>query len=551
VAPSASTNGGAVAAIERHAARVGAEALAHGGNAVDAAVATAFALSVTWPPAGNIGGGGFMIVHLPDGQDFAVDFRETSPAALDADLFLDANGRYDPSRATDPGICAGVPGSVAGLHLAHSNWGRLAWADLLEPAIALARHGFEVDESLATAFANHESALRAQPFSAALFLDDQGHALAAGDVLVQHDLADTLERIADQGPAGFYLGPVAEEIARFVQQCGGSMNTADLAAYEPILRKPLRIPHHGYTVLAFGPPTSGGVALGQIAGQLSRVGWRDSALLSADELHLYAEAARRAFAERATYLGDPAFTDVPVDMLLSGTHLDEMAASINRTRATPSSTLGPRLAPEATHDTTHLSVIDRFGTAVSLTTTLEQSFGGKAIAGRSGVLLNNQLRDFNRIPGITQAVGHIGTEPNLGAPGKRPLSSMTPIIVLHDGHTVLVTGSPGGRTIINTVTRVMLAMLDHGLDLEQAVRHPRIHHSWFPDELVAEPGALSDTVAAELKRRGHVVRIRSAKPPATGSQGCAHSVAVDLTTGRRSAVGDPRRQGWAAVTDVH
>lgn len=547
---SLSTDGGAVAAVDRQAAAIGATVLAEGGNAIDAAVATALALAVTWPPAGNIGGGGLMLVRLADGQDFALDFRETAPAAATADMFLDDDGRYDPQRALDPALCAGVPGTVAGLYLAHDTWGQLPWSELVAPAIALAAQGFVIDESLAIWLSTHEDDFAAQPFSAAVFLDDRGRALGVGDTLVQSDLAETLGRLAELGPAGFYDGPVADEIVSFVRQAGGLISAADLASYKAVLRRPLRIPYRGHTVLACGPPSSGGIALAQIVGQLDRLGWRAAPLLSDTEVHLYAEAARRAFADRASHLGDQAFYDVPGDMLLSGRHLDALATSIDSHRATPSSTLGPELADATEHDTTQLSVIDRFDNAVSLTTTLERAFGGKAIAGRSGVLLNNQLRDFNRIPGQTRAVGHIGTPANLAAPGKRPLTSMTPLIVVRDGHPLLVTGSPGGRTIINTVTRVMLAMIDHGLDLEQAVQLPRIHHAWFPDEILTEPGALSEAVIAALRSRGHKVRVAEALPPLFGTQGCANSIAVDQDSGRRSAVGDPRRQGWAAVADV-
>ncbi|MFT7465334.1 MAG: gamma-glutamyltranspeptidase/glutathione hydrolase [Pseudohongiellaceae bacterium] len=545
-----STNGGAVAAVERHAATVGATILSQGGNAIDAAVATALALAVTWPPAGNIGGGGLMLVRLADGQDFALDFRETAPAAIQPRLFLDDQGRYDPQRAKDPGLCAGVPGTVAGLHAAHQSWGRLPWRELVAPAVALAAGGFVIDDTLALWISTFADELAAQPFSAAVFLDAEGRPFAAGARLVQADLAATLQRIAEHGPEGFYAGPVAEEIARFLAAQGGPMTMDDLAAYQPVLRRPLHIPFRGQTVLAFGPPSSGGIALGQILGQLSRLGWVAEPLLSASAVHLYAEAARRAFADRATHLGDPAFHTVPLEFLLSGPHLDALALSVDRNAATPSSTLGPEITDEPEHDTTHISVIDRFDNAVSLTTTLEEAFGGKAIAGRTGVLLNDQLRDFNRIPGESRTAGHIGTEPNLAAPGKRPLTSMTPILVINDGHPVLATGSPGGRTIINTVTQVLLSFLDRDLGIEQAVRLPRVHHSWFPDRIVAEPGALSDAVLAELRSLGHVVQIASVHAPLFGTQGCANTVAVDKTSGHRTAVGDPRREGWAAVADL-
>lgn len=551
-APVTTTQGGAVACVERHAAEAGAAVLARGGNAADAAVACALALAVTWPPAGNLGGGGLALVREPDGQASLVDFRETAPAAVDAGLFLGPDGAYDPALATDPYRTVGVPGSPAGLALLHARHGALPWAEVVEPARRLAAEGFPVDASLAAWLAAFADELAALPSSAAVFLGPDGSPPAAGERLVQPDLAATLARLADEGPDGFYRGPVGDALVAALAAGGGLLGADDLAGYEPVLRRPLRLRHGDAVVLAAGPPSSGGVALGQLLGLLERWDAAAAPLLSADELHLFAEAGRRAFADRATWLGDPDFSDVPVERLLSDDHLDALAADLDRRHAGDSADHGPPLSeppPDRPH-TTHLSVVDREGRAVSLTTTLEQAFGSKLVAAGTGVLLNDQLRDFNRIPGRTLAAGHIGTGPNLPAPGKRPLTSMTPVIVERDGHLALVTGSPGGRTIISTVARVLLAHLDRDLPLDEAVGLPRVHHGWWPDQLAAEPGGLDPAVRAALRERGHrVVEGDPEAAPLHGTQGCANSVAVDPDSGLRTAVGDPRRHGWTAAVD--
>jgi gamma-glutamyltranspeptidase/glutathione hydrolase len=542
VAPRLTASDGVVACVDRYAARAGAAVLAEGGNAVDGAVATALALAVTFPVAGNLGGGGMAVVVLPDGRSEVVDFRETAPAAVGIDLFLDEEGRYDPALADHPWRNVGVPGSVAGLHLMHARHGRLPWVRVVQPAVELARDGFAVSEILARFSLWAEEDLAE---GAAGLLDDEGRALEQGAVLRQPELAATLERVRDHGTAGFYGGPVAEAIARGARLGGGFLTVEDLAAYRPVLREPLTFPLTGHEVLAPPPPSAGGVTLAQVTGMLSRLPWSDAPLRSADEVHLWAEASRRAFADRAEYLGDPGHADVPTAQRTSPEVVAAMAGSIDPERATPSASLGPSLSAWEPHQTTHISVLDGDGGAVSLTTTLEAAFGSKVMAPGTGVVMNNELRDFNRWPGVTDDRGLVGTPPNLAAPGKRPLSSMTPVIVLDDeGEPVLVTGSPGGRTIPSTVGRLLLTHVVHGVPLPEAVDAPRAHHGWFPDHLAVEPDGWPDAVLAELRARGHELQVRTRSLPLLGTQGAAHSAARDGED--FVGVGDQRRGGWAA-----
>ncbi|MCB9899363.1 MAG: gamma-glutamyltransferase [Planctomycetes bacterium] len=544
------TDGGAVACVDRSAARVGASILARGGNAIDAAVATAFALAVTWPPAGNLGGGGMLLLQRADGRSEAIDFRETAPAGSTPDLFLDTDGRYDPSLAEAPYRAIGVPGTPAGLYLAHELHGRLPWAELVEPARRLAADGFLVDETLADWFAAFATELAAIPSTAAVFLDDHGHTPVAGSLLRQPELAETLALLRDVGPDAFYRGPVARALARAVTSGGGRMTTDDLAAYRAVRRVPLRTRFAGATVLGMPPPSSGGLAVAQILGQLGRLHWRDTRPGSADALHLLVESERRAFADRARWLGDPDQGSVPLDALLSDEHLDALAAGVDPEHASDSHAFGPPVTElDEPKQTTHVSVLDAEGNAVAMTVTLEEAFGCKVVAAGTGVLLNDELRDFNRVPGRSTPAGLIGTAANLAAPGKRPLTSMTPTIVLRDDRVALVTGSPGGRTIISTVAQIVLAVIGRRTPLEDAVPAPRLHHQWFPDRIDLEPGRFPSDVVDALVARGHVVRENDAAPPPLhGSQGAAHSIAVDAS-GRVHAVGDPRRDGWVGVID--
>ena len=445
----ARSRSGMVVASDRIAAEVGRDVLRDGGSAADAAVATAFALAVTFPSAGNIGGGGFLVYRGADGEAVAYDFRETAPAAASAEMFL-AGGEYDAARHHDSHVAVGVPGSVAGLHRAWADHGRLPWRRLVEPAVALARDGFELTVDRAAAFAGVLPRMARYPASVAAFSKD-GTPYAAGERFRQPELAVTLERIAESGPEGFYRGRTAELIAREMTANGGLITEADLAAYEAHAREPIRGTYRGYEVISMPPPSSGGVTLVQMLNVLEGYDLAEAGHGSALNVHRMIEAMRRGFADRARHLGDPDFNPrMPVAEMTSKAYAGRQRATIDPARASAS---GPERFewPPVGNETTHVSVVDADRNAVSLTTTLEQSYGSKIVVPGGGFLLNNEMGDFNAGPGLTTETGLIGTEPNLAAPGKRMLSSMTPTIVTRDGRLALVTGSPGGRTIINTV----------------------------------------------------------------------------------------------------
>ena len=529
---------GMVVAADRLAAAAGVEALRAGGSAVDAAVTTAFVLAVTYPNAGNIGGGGFLVHRSASGDAAAYDFRETAPAAASPEMFL-TDGTYDFARHHASHSAVGVPGSVAGLHRAWMDHGRLPWRRLVEPAIALARDGFVLSHDRAASLAGVLLRMARYPASLAAF-SKNGEPYAAGDRFRQPDLAATLERIADEGPAGFYAGRTAELIAREMEAGGGLITAADLGAYEPRVREPIRGTYRSHTVLSMPPPSSGGVALVQMLNVLE--GWDLAAAGhgSATNVHRMAEAMRRAFADRARHLGDPDFNRaMPVARLTSKDYAAGLRATIGPERASVS---GPDRFewPPVGQETTHVSVVDAERNAVALTTTLEQSYGSKIVVPGAGFLLNNEMGDFNAAPGLTTAAGLIGTRPNLAEPGKRMLSSMTPAIVVRDGRIVLVTGSPGGRTIINTVLHTILNVVDFGMNVQEAVDAPRFHHQWLPDELRYERRGLSPDTITLLEQRGHRLVARP-------RQGAAQAIAVDAETGILEGGADPRRPDSTAA----
>lgn len=539
VQPVAARNG-MVVAQEMIAARVGADILKAGGNAVDAAVATGFALAVTYPRAGNIGGGGFMVIHLARGRrNFAIDYRETAPAAITGDSFRDAKGEADPEKSRNSGLAVGVPGTVAGLALAHRKYGsgKFTLAQLIAPSIALARDGFVLDGDVADTLASAQRLFARWPSSAAIFLKADGTTLAAGDRLVQHDLAHTLEAIAKRGPRAFYDGPIADRIAAAVRNAGGVMTAADLAAYRAVERKPLIGRYRGLTIVSMPPPSSGGVHLLQMLNILEHDNLRKLGATAPDTLHLLIETMKRAYADRAVYLGDPDFVKVPVPALLSKTYAARLRKSIGE-RATPSSEIrnGSLLKGEG-DNTTHFSVADRFGNAVSNTYTLNLSYGNGLVAAGTGVLLNNEMDDFAAKPGAPNAFGLVGGAANAPAPRKRPLSSMTPTIVLKNGRPLLITGSPGGSRIITTVLQVVSNVVDHGMPVSAAIAAPRLHHQWMPDQVLVEPGLPNGALEA-LKARGHTIELRQ---PGTS----ANSILV--TPKGFVGAADSRTRGASAV----
>jgi gamma-glutamyltranspeptidase/glutathione hydrolase len=521
------------------AAEAGVQVLRKGGNAIDAAVATALALAVTHPAAGNLGGGGFLIYRANSGEAVAYDFREMAPAAASPEMFL-RDGQYDADRHHRSHLAIGVPGTVAGLHLAWRDHGRLSWPRLVMPAIGLAAEGFVVTEELARSLRDALPKFTNSPAALAQFTRN-GQPYAAGERLVQTDLARTLRAIAERGPAGFYEGEVAERIEREMIAQGGLMTRADLRAYVAKRHDPLRGSYRGFEVISMPPPSSGGTVLIEMLNVLEGFQVREAGYGSPAVVHWMAEAMRRGFADRARHLGDADFNaEMPVEQLISKSYAAALRESIRGERASVS-TVDRFEWPREGSETTHLSVVDGDRNAVALTTTIEESYGSGIVAPGTGFLLNNEMGDFNAGPGLTTTNGWIGTAPNLAAPRKRMLSSMTPTILTKDGQLFLVLGSPGGRTIINTVLQVVVNLIDHRQSLAEAVAAPRLHHQWFPDEILFEPDALSLETRASLTQCGHRLR----ENPDT--QGVVTAIRHDARSNRLEGVADPRSPDAVAI----
>jgi gamma-glutamyltranspeptidase/glutathione hydrolase len=509
---------GLVVCTSSPACDAGASVLARGGNAVDGAVATAFALAVTHPSAGNIGGGGFMMIRSTSGDIVGVDYREKAPLKSTRTMYLNPDGT---SAWSSSGYMApGVPGTVRGLELAHKRFGKLPWKDVVMPAVELAEKGFAVSSGLARGLNAQISGPMAKfPSSVAAYGKPGGGPWAEGDRIVLADLGRTLRAIATDGADVFYKGWVADRIAADMKANGGIITKDDLGAYQAKVRTPVKGTFHGYEVTVMAPPSSGGVAMLEMLNLLEPFDLKAKGAGSAEAIHLEAEAMRRAFLDRARYLGDPDFTDVPVAKLISKEYAKTIPA-IDPAKATSSVELGRDIVTKTTQEpdeTTHFSVMDKDGMVVSSTYTLEGGYGSSVVVAGAGFILNNEMGDFNKRPGETSARGDIGTAPNLIDPGKRMLSSMTPTIVTKDGKVVLVTGSPGGRTIINTVTGVVLGVTEYGMTGREAVDMPRFHHQWLPDRLDLERTGFTDEVIAKLKAMGHDVRV-------VGTQGDAHTI---------------------------
>lgn len=524
---------GMVISQSDHASSVGAEVLKEGGSAVDAAVATAFALAVTHPSAGNIGGGGFLVYRPHTGKSVTYDFREQAPAASHEKMWLNAKGQYESKRHHDSHQAVGVPGTVAGLHLAWQEHGNLPWERLVHPAIRLAREGFLISHGLAMDLESVLPKFAPYPASLAQF-SAQGKPLQGGDLLKQEDLAKTLERIAQSGPAGFYQGITADLIVAEMKQNFGLITLDDLAAYHAIKRDPVIGTYRGYEIISMPPPSSGGVTLLQMLNMLEGYDLRSAGFGSARNIHLMTEAMRIAYRNRALHLGDPDFNpELPIAKLTSQGYALELRNQIDTRKAAISSLEGFEW-PAESQETTHLSVVDANRNAVSLTYTLENSYGSGIVVTGAGFLLNNEMGDFNAGPGLTTKAGLIGTKPNLAQPGKRMLSSMTPTIVAKNGELFLVTGSPGGRTIINTVLQTIVNMIDHQMDTQSAVDAGRFHHQWFPDRIQFESQRFSPDTIQILETFGHQTK-------EIDRQGSAHLIAVDPQTGRLSGGVDRRR----------
>ena len=528
---------GMVASQEAVASRVGVDILKKGGNAVDAAIATGFALAVTLPRAGNLGGGGFMMIHLADSGDTkALDYREMAPAAAFKDMFLGEDGEPDNQKSRFSGLAVGVPGTVAGFAEAFEKHGsgKLTWAELVAPAIGLAENGIEVTPDLAASLTASAKRLLQDPATAAIFYKTGGLPFVPGETLKQTDLAATLKLIADKGAAGFYTGEVAEKIAQKVTASGGGMTTEDLAGYKPVWRDPVVGSYHGYEIASMPPPSSGGVHIVQILNMLQGYPLAEYGPNSADSIHVMAETMRRAYADRSKYLGDPDFVDVPVKGLTDPAYAAELVKSIKMDVATPSEEVKPGDPfPYESNQTTHYSVVDKDGNTVSNTYTLNFSYGVGLTADGTGVLLNNELDDFSAKPGVPNAYGLIGGTANAVEGGKRPLSSMSPTLVFKDGKLFLATGSPGGSRIITTTLQIILNVVDHGMNIAEATAAPRIHNQWLPDEIRIEEGLSPDTIRL-LEARGHKVEVKNA-------MGSTQSIM--LVDGVLAGASDPRRPG--------
>lgn len=531
---------GMVSSQTRQGSAVGREILEKGGNAVDAAVATAFALAVTWPEAGNIGGGGFMMIALPDGGDVVcVDYREVAPGAATGDMYAKDGNRHN-YRAV------GVPGTVAGLALAHEKYGSLPWADVVMPAVVLARDGFVMDAWEAHSINSGINKTDGLPdeLSANLrkvYGKPDGTRWVSGDRIVLPELAETLRLIAENGADGFYRGPTADLIAEDMKRHGGLISKEDLAGYKAVVREPIRGSFRGYDIYGAPPPSSGGTTLILALNILEALELDPADGYSVANTHKMIEAMRRAFRDRAAYLGDPDFVDIP-EHLTTKAYAAELASRIDLERATESKALlGKIRFARIGKDTTHFSVIDNSGMAVSNTYTIEQSWGSRMVVAGAGFVLNNEMGDFNWVPGGTNVSGRVGTPANLIRPGKRMLSSMCPVILKRDGEVVFITGSPGGRTIINTVLTIVLNTTLFDMSPAEAVDAPRMHHQWFPDQVRYEAydESVDATAWEALAAMGHkVVASQSA-------QGSAHSIAVTTGEGRYIGVADKRRGGTA------
>lgn len=500
---------GMVSSVNSTATLAGVEVLKKGGNAVDAAVAVGYVLAVTHPQAGNIGGGGFMLIRTKDGKSTAIDFREMAPSKASRDMFLDEKGEADSKKSLTSHLASGVPGTVAGFALANEKYGSMPMAELLKPAIKLAEEGFEVNDALAGDLDVYgREVLLSHPNSRAIFFKPNGTPWKKGEVLVQSDLAASLNLIAKDGPNAFYKGKIADEIVAEMSQNGGLISKEDLAAYKAVERQPISGTYKGYEILSMPPPSSGGIHIIQILNILENFDLKSMGQNSADAIHTMAEAMKYAYADRSEYLGDPDFVKVPVKALTSKAYAKELASQISLDKARPSSTIKPgKLEPYESDQTTHFSVVDSQGNAVAVTYTLNTNFGSGIVAGKSGILLNNQMDDFSAKPGVPNVYGLIGGEANAVQAGKRPLSSMSPTIVTQDGKVVLVTGSPGGSRIITTVLQIILNSIEFNMNIAEATNAPRIHHQWLPEEIRIEKGISQDTIKL-LEKKGHKVSVQ-------------------------------------------
>lgn len=521
------------------ATREAVAVLKKGGNAIDAAVTAAFVMAVTLPRAGNIGGGGFMLIHdAKKKETIGIDFWQKAPSRASRDMFVGRDGRADPGSSRESYRAVAVPGTVAGLSLALATYGTLSLGQAMEPAIRYAEHGFPLSAGVCADIRSYERLLKSRPGSASIFFKPSGVFYEPGDRFIQKDLARTLDLIAKEGPGSFYDGPIAARIAKQMKMNGGLITQADLAAYQPVFRRPVATTYRGNTVYSMYPPSSGGIAIAQILNILEKFDIAAAGHNSAASIHLIAEAMKRTFADLFVYAGDPDTVAVPVRALTSKAYALTLAGGINRSHANPSKEIRSgdvRIFEK--EDTTHFSIVDPEGNAVSATYTLNGNFGSGIIVEGMGFLLNNEMDNFNTNPGQADGAGIVQSEANAIAPGKRMVTAMAPTMVFRNGTLFLVTGSPGSSRIISTIVQVILNTIDHGMNIQEAVNAPKVHHEWMPDELRIEKGISPDTIKI-LRDMGHNVVMKA-------PMGAASSILIDPATSIRFGASDPRREGLA------
>ncbi|HET7570879.1 MAG TPA: gamma-glutamyltransferase [Gammaproteobacteria bacterium] len=529
----------AMVVTDQHLATMaGLKILKQGGNAIDAAVAVGYALAVTQPCCGNIGGGGFMTIHLAGGKNLFLNFREKAPLKATTDMFLDADGNVVEGRSTDTYLGVGVPGTVMGLDTALKTYGTMSLEQVMQPAIELARNGFVLQGGDARILNRRLEALNKYPHSAAIF-GHQGKPWKAGDRLVQKDLANTLEKIASGGTGAFYKGSIARAVVKASNANGGILSMKDFATYNVEWKRPIRCTYRGYTILSSPPPSSGGTTMCLALNILKPYPLGKWGYGSAKYVHYFAEAERRAFATRNTYLGDPDFVNIPLKKLLSQSYAKSLRATIKPDKATPSSEIKSFLPPSEGNNTTHYSVIDKDGNAVAVTYTINFLFGIKQIAGNTGFFLNDEMDDFTAKPGASNGAGLVQGEADKVEPGKRPLSSMTPTIVLKDGKPFMLSGSPGSATIISTTMQSIINVIDFGMNMQQAVDAPDIHQQWYPQVVYVGPGLLTTQTKQKLEAMGYTFKVRSL--------GVLESILVNPKTGLLEGASDPHRPAGLAA----
>jgi gamma-glutamyltranspeptidase/glutathione hydrolase len=531
---------GMVVSANKIASQTGVDILKQGGNAIDAGIATAFSLAVVHPTAGNIGGGGFMVFMNSEGETTTIDFREKAPLAASETMFLDKDGKIKDNSNHKGLLSTGVPGTVAGLYFAHQKYGKLPWKDLVQPAVNLAENGFAFNWNLYGAAMGFSKVAEDYPFMATYFNNEKGEITQPDEVWKQSALANTLKQIRDKGRDGFYKGEVAQKIEDYMKANGGIITVEDLAEYDAIERKPIKGTYKGYDIYGMPPPSSGGVALIEMMNLMELVDWENIEFNSTEYVHVVAEAMRRAFADRAEFLGDPDFnSDMPLDRLISKEHAKNRFENLNMERASVSDSTKFGQIYDGTN-TTHFSVIDKEGNAISMTYTLENGYGVKMGSKDLGFIFNNEMGDFNPVPGSTTSGSQIGTKPNLIAPQKRMLSSMTPTIVAKDGKPYLIIGSPGGRTIINTVFQTTLNVLEFNMRIDKAIEAMKIHHQWSPDVLSFEKHLMSPDTRKALEAMGHTLR-------ALGGLGALMGITIDPESKIITGASDSSRPEGAAI----